>query len=149
MTKTQRFKKVLDMEKTREKEAAQVLVDVRRKVQQREEQLQRLGAYRDDYAQRTGETSSVRLIESRIFLGNINKAIRGQEKLLEADRKDEGKRLAEWQRQRGQVKSMESVVSRAELELRAESLRKEQREGDEQGQRLANRQSQGSMSGMR
>jgi|GEM_PF-1888984 len=86
MKRSHRLQKVLQLSAEKESEAARVLAEAGRKIEEVQCQLESMQRFRKDYSVRMGEQgmalNGLQLHEYRSFLANLGRAIEEQEALL-------------------------------------------------------------------
>ena len=142
MTKSQRVKPVIKVAKNRESEAARVLADGQRVVQERRQRLAELRSYREEYRNRYKKQGSVgmnaqQLRTFRNFLAKLDLAVEQQEQLVNAAQRDLEQKKSKWMEKHFRTKALDNVRGRyLSQEQRAEQ-RAEQKESDERSQRAS------------
>lgn len=138
MTRSERMQPIKHLADTRERDAGAGVAAARRVLEDREQQLAQLRAYRAEYANRAaheGAADAVRLQNYHAFLARLADAIRQQEELVAAARRDLERTTAEWHERRIEAASLGKVVERiADAEQKA-AERREQRDSDERALR--------------
>jgi flagellar FliJ protein len=136
MTKSERLKPLVKVAESKEKNAAKELGECVRIVQERQQRLDQLKQYRQEYAvrfQQEGASgiSAQKMNDYRAFIVRLDAGIKEQERLvIEAQRLLEDKKSF-WHSKRSRTKALDNAVSRYRTdELRAVE-RREQRESDE------------------
>lgn len=141
MKRSQRMRPIVHVAQKKEQEAARRVGEARGELARREQQLEELKQYRDEYAQRfdsegqQGGVSSASLLSYRRFLAQLNTAIEQQGLVVEQARGFVRQRIAEWQETRSRLQAMEKAVGRLRDEEFEQEERREQLETDERGQR--------------
>jgi flagellar FliJ protein len=138
--KSDRFKPVQRLSRSREQDAAKALGESNRAVSEQEQRLAELEQYREEYAryyeQRGREgISGAKLQELQRFLHNLNKAIEQQQQLVAMARQQSELSLNKWQQARGRSKAMDTVADRYRQAEEHDRARQEQKETDEHAQR--------------
>ncbi|WJW74571.1 flagellar export protein FliJ [Thiohalobacter sp. IOR34] len=139
MSRSRRMRPVVEVADRREQQAARILGEARRRLQEEEAKLAQLIEYHADYARRLeagsgASLSAARLQDFRLFLDRLAQAIRQQRERIERQRLDcEEKRLA-WLATRSRSQALDKVVERYQREEQKAAARREQRESDEQAQ---------------
>lgn len=131
---------IVHVAENRQQEAARRLGEARGELMRREQQLEELKSYRDEYAQRferEGEegVSTTALLSFRRFLAQLNTAIEQQGAVVEQARQVVRLRISEWQATRSRLQAMEKAVERLRDEETEFEERQEQGETDERAQR--------------
>lgn len=140
MTKSDRLKPVIKVAENREREAAKVLGDAQKVVQQRKKRLDELTSYRSDYCARfnsadRGARPAALLADFRLFLVRLDEAIVQQQKLLDAGVKELEERKQRWLAERTKTLALDKVAVRLRTQERRQVERKEQKDTDERAQR--------------
>ena len=140
MTKSQRFKPVVEVAESRELAAAKVFGEAQRILRERREKLQELFTYREEYAQKFLQTGAIGMSANemqsfRNFLAKLDAAIAQQQQLVANAMKtlEEKKRL--WLLQNSKKQTLEKVVDKYREQENHANSKKEQREADERAQR--------------
>ncbi len=145
MKRSERLSTVLDLAESREKQAAQHLGEISRKLDAAQRSLENLKNFRENYAARFrqfgDQGQGVRqLLEFRVFLSKINSAVLEQEKAVAHVEKALAKSRADWEAARRQTLGMKTVVDKARVE---ESKVEEKRLQAEQDERAGRRSGRG------
>ena len=140
MKRSKRMRPIVHVAENREQEAARRLGEARGELSRREQQLEELRQYRDEYTQRFesqggGGVDMGALLSFRQFLGQLNVAIEQQEGVVERAREVVRQRIEEWQQTRSRLQAMEKTVERLRDEETELEERREQGETDERAQR--------------
>jgi flagellar FliJ protein len=123
---------------TRERDAGAIVAAARRTVEDRERQLEQLRGYRTEYAKRAateGAADAVRLQNYHAFLARLGDAIRQQEEMVVAARRELEQKLVQWQERRVEAASLGKVVQRIATVEQKAADRREQIETDERALR--------------
>ena len=136
MKDSRRLRPVARFARQQERDAARLLGDQLRMVEQQQKQLDNLLLYREQYvagfeaAGKQGLTV-VQLRDYQLFLSRLDSAILEQQQRLAESRRRCEQSQAEWQHRRGRSKVIDKVIeSRKQAESR-ELERQEQREQDD------------------
>lgn len=140
MTRSDRLKPIQQVAQVRERDAARAFGEAQRRLQDEEQRLAELEAYRNEYLERfrglqqQGITVA-QLLEYQAFLGKLDAALRHQEEIVELRRGDADRRMAAWTDRRTHTRAMERAVENLEeAELQA-GERRDQKALDERNQR--------------
>ena len=136
MKDSRRLRPVARFARQQERDAARLLGDQLRLVEQQQKQLDNLLQYRDQYVagfQAAGKEglTVVQLRDYQLFLSRLDSAIlEQQQRLAESRRRCERSRV-EWQHRHGRSKAIDKVVDNRKQAESREQDRQEQREQDD------------------
>ncbi|MEP6885720.1 MAG: flagellar export protein FliJ [Gammaproteobacteria bacterium] len=141
MMKSKRFEPIQEIAANSADQLSQAMADAGLKVSDLEHQLEQLQSYRDDYlknaAPATGATDALKLQNYSTFMDRLGEALRQQLKNLDTARAEYERRRALWSEKRIEAESLSRVVDRFRREEQHAADRREQREGDDAGLRVA------------
>ena len=142
MTRSKRMKPVVKVAGERERNAARVLGECRRRLAEQEEKLRQLQVYREDYARQFQDAAgqglgAARLQDYRSFLARLNEAIRQQQQVVEQQRAECARQQDRWRDTRTHAKALDKVVERYRSEEHRMASRREQHDSDERAARGA------------
>jgi flagellar FliJ protein len=125
---------------SRERDAARVLADAQRLVQERERKLAELRAYREEYRagfKRSGGVgaSALSLRGFHEFLHRLDRAVEQQEQLVIAAQRELDQRKQLWLEKHFRTKALDHVRERYRTQEQREVARIEQKDADERAQR--------------
>lgn len=131
---------IVHVAENRQQEAARRLGEARGELVRREQQLEELKRYREEYAQRFtreggGGFTTGALLSYRRFLAQLNTAVEQQEVVVAQAREVVRRRITDWQAARSRLQAMEKAVERLRDEELEQEERAEQGESDERAQR--------------
>lgn len=142
MTRSERFKPLVEQAEQREADAVRLLGQCQAKRKQLSEKAAMLKRYRDDYSARFAETGANglnirQMLEYLSFQERLNEAIREQEKQIESVDMELGRHRQNWEAARMRRAGLQKVqVASYHAELQAMEQR-EQREADDRASRSA------------
>jgi flagellar export protein FliJ len=141
MMKSKRFEPIQEIASSSADELSRAMAEAARRVADLERQSEQLTNYRDEYVRNStadqGTMDAVKLQNYRSFLGRLGEALRLHAVNLSQARAEYEKRRMKWSEKRVEAESLGRVVDRFRLEERHAADRREQREGDEAAQRIA------------
>jgi flagellar FliJ protein len=146
--KSQRIKTIVDIKANQEKNALEVLGAVQRKHQSMQEQVEGLRNYRREYQDRFDQlgvkgVNVAQLLEFRSFIDKLDKAIIGQEQLLDSIEAEVKAKRKIWEELHHKTQSLQKVCDSAlKVEMKQEAKR-EQQEQDERASRIGRNNSSG------
>lgn len=140
MTRARRLQPLVRIAARRAQAAAGELAHSRRRAGEIESRLAQLRAYRDEYEQQlqtegVDGVSAERLKSCRIFIEQLNGAIREALERREAAHQHVNNRRGEWLSLHTRCRALEELVERARSTERLYAARREQREADDRAQR--------------
>ena len=124
----------------RERDAARAYGESRRRLDEEQQRLAELEAYRAEYLQRFRALQQdgitvAQLLEYQAFLGKLETALHHQAELVELRRADAERRMAAWTDRRTHTRAMDRAVENLEeAELKA-GERRDQKALDDRNQR--------------
>lgn len=138
--RSQRLKPISRVTQHQERDAARLLGDSRKNLEDQKVKLHELIHYRAEYVGRFQESGrqgcgAVRLQEFQVFLQKLDKALVQQRHLIEKAESDVAIKMRDWLQRRGRHKIMDEVISRYANAEKRDVLRKEQAESDDRNQR--------------
>jgi len=144
MKRSKRMQPIVELADNREREAARQVGAARHELGEREQRLQELIDYRDEYAQRFDQAGAVgldtaTLLSYRQFLSQLHEAIEYQRKVVADGERLVEQRIEEWKQVRTRLEALGKVVERLHREEADAVERQEQKETDEFGQRSGRR----------
>ncbi len=140
MSPSKRFKPVLRVAESNERDAAHQLGDSRRHMQRQQARLDELRQYHDEYLERLRIASrnginAAQLREYQAFLAKLDLAIKEQEAVVLASDKNQLEKKAVWQQKHMRSKVLDNVMQRYQAEEQRAREKREQKEADERNQR--------------
>ncbi|HEY8158918.1 MAG TPA: flagellar export protein FliJ [Methylobacter sp.] len=148
MKKSQRIKTIVDIKATQEKSALEALGAVQRKLQNMQAQVEGLKNYRREYQDRFDQlgvkgVNVAQLLEFRSFIDKLDKAIIGQEQMLNSIEAEMAAKRKIWEELHHKTQSLQKVCDSAlGVEMKQEAKR-EQQEQDERASRIGRNNSSG------
>lgn len=148
MKKSQRIKTIVDIKATQEKNALEALGAVQRKLQNMQNQVDGLINYRQEYRERFEQLGAkgvnvAQLLEFRSFIEKLDKAIIGQERVLDSiDAELKAKRKI-WEGLHHKTQSLQKVCDSALVVEMKQEAKREQLEQDERASRIGRNNSSG------
>jgi len=146
--KSQRIKTIVDIKANQEKNALEVLGAVQRKHQGMQAQVEGLRNYRREYQDRFEQlgvkgVNVAQLLEFRSFIDKLDKAIMGQEKMLDSIEAEVVAKRKIWEELHHKTRSLQKVCDSAlKVEMKQEA-KQEQQEQDERASRIGRNNSSG------
>jgi flagellar FliJ protein len=140
MTRSDRLKPIQQIAQVRERDAARAFGESQRRLQEEEQRLAELEAYRNEYLLRFRERQQqgitvAQLLEYQSFLGKLEAALQHQAEIVHQRRGDADRRMTAWTARRTHTKAMDRAVENlAEAELQA-GERRDQKALDDRNQR--------------
>jgi len=139
-SRTERLRPVARVVASRELEAAKLLNDTQRNLDEREARLNELYAFRAEYLRRLHEQGTegidaTTLIEYQSFLAKLDVAVGQQEELVQRAQRDCAQRRADWSVRHRQSAQYDKVIQHCVEAEREQATRREQRLNDEHGAR--------------
>ncbi len=140
MTGSERLKPIQHVAEVRERDAARSFAESQRRLEEEQQRLSQLEAYRDEYLQRFRRLQQegltvAQLLEYQAFLAKLDAAVRHQAEIVQLRRGDAERRLAAWTDRRTHSRAMERAVDNlADRELQ-DGERREQKALDDRNQR--------------
>ena len=144
MTRSKRMQPVAQVAESRQQEAARLLGERQRVLEEELHRLDQLQEYRGEYARKFedgAEWTGLHVREYRVFLARLNQAIEEQAARVERVRADLEQSRGHWTRCRVHRDAVDKAVDRLQADERRQEDRREQAESDELGQRLRRRES--------
>ncbi len=138
MTRSKRMQPVAQVAESRQQDAARILADRQRALEEQQRRLDQLNEYRGDYASRFEdgqEWIGLNVREYRLFLSRLNEAIEEQAARVERARAELEKSRGHWTQCRVHQDAVGKAMDRFRDEERREEERRDQAESDELGQR--------------
>jgi flagellar FliJ protein len=146
--KSQRIKTIVDIKANQEKSALEALGAVQRKHQGMQAQVEGLRNYRREYQDRFDQlgvkgVNVAQLLEFRSFIDKLDKAIIGQEQMLDSIEAEVKAKRKIWEELHQKTQSLQKVCDSAlKVEMKQEAKR-EQQEQDERASRIGRNNSSG------
>ncbi|WP_161492275.1 flagellar export protein FliJ [Polynucleobacter aenigmaticus] len=117
-------------------EAGERLAKTNQLITEAKAQREQLGTYRDEYVTRnqlilTSGMEVMDLLNYRAFLKNLDRAIIGQEQIVEGYSNLAKNHLALWQASQSKKRSYEVLIEREKLKMHHQELKREQKMMDE------------------
>ena len=138
MKRSTRMEPVAEVAGHREQQEAQRLGGCQRQLDEEENKLRQLIAYREEYAGRlNGQQGmdAVLLRDFRVFLERLNQAIDQQRQRVEQARQACERQRLQWLASRSRAQALDKVTARYRAQERREEERAEQAELDDRAQR--------------
>jgi len=140
MSPSKRFKPVLRVAESNERNAAHQFGDSQRYMQEQEAKLGELRQYHDEYLERFNTASrnginAAQLREYQAFLAKLDLAIKEQEAVVQASDKNQSVKKELWQQKHIRSKVLDNVMQRYQAEEKRILEKREQKEADEKNQR--------------
>jgi flagellar protein FliJ len=136
MTRSDRFEPIKDIADGRERDAGTIVAAAQQVLQQREQQLEQLRRYRDDYtasnAAVLGTVNALKLQNHRAFLARLAEAIRQQEQAVQVAREDYERKREAWRERRVEANALGKAMERFKSEEQRAEAHREQASLDEQ-----------------
>lgn len=148
MKKSQRIKTIVDIKADQEKKALEMLGAAERKHQGMLAQVEGLRNYRREYQDRFDQlgvkgVNVAQLLEFRSFIDKLDKAIIGQEQMLNSIEAEVIAKRRIWEELHHNTQSLQKVCDSAlKVEMKQEAKR-EQQEQDERASRIGRNNSSG------
>ena len=140
MTGSERLRPIQHVAEVRERDAARSFGESQRRLDEEQQRLSQLEAYRDEYLQRFQRLQQegltvAQLLEYQAFLAKLDAAVRHQAEIVQLRRGDAERRREAWTDRRTHSRAMERAVDNlAERELQ-DGERREQKALDDRNQR--------------
>ncbi|MCF6354775.1 MAG: flagellar export protein FliJ [Candidatus Polarisedimenticolaceae bacterium] len=140
MSPSKRFKPVLRVAESNERNAAHQFGDSQRYMQKQQARLDELREYHDEYLERFNTASrngisAAQLREYQAFLAKLDLAIKEQEGVVQASDKNQTEKKELWQQKHIRSKVLDNVMQRYQAEEQRAMEKREQKEADERSQR--------------
>ncbi len=140
MSPSKRFKPVLRVAESHERNAAHQFGDSQRQMQQQEARLGELRQYHDEYLERFNTASrsgisAAQLREYQAFLAKLDVAIKEQEAVVLASSKNRSAKKELWQQKHIRSKVLDKVMQRYQADEQRVQDKREQKETDDNNQR--------------
>lgn len=138
MTRSKRMQPVAQVAESRQRDAARILGERQRVLDEQVRRLEQLHEYRGDYARRFedgAEWIGLNVREYRVFLSRLNQAIEEQALRVDRARAELERSRGQWTRCRVHRDAVGKAMDRFQEEERQQEARREQAENDELGQR--------------
>jgi len=138
MTRSKRMQPVAHVAESRQQDAARILGERQRALDEQQRRLDQLNEYRGDYASRFEdgqEWIGLNVRDYRLFLSRLNEAIEEQSARVERARTELEKSRGRWTECRVHRDAVGKAMDRFHEEERIEEMRRDQAESDELGQR--------------
>ncbi len=148
MKKSQRIKSIVEIKATQEKNALEALGAVQRKLQAMQVQVDGLRNYRKEYQDRFDLLGSrgvnvAQLLEFRSFIDKLDKAIIGQEQVLNSIEAELRIKRKTWEELHHKTQSLQKVCDSALVMEMKQEAKREQLEQDERASRIGRNGSDG------
>lgn len=148
MKKSQRIKTIVEIKATQEKNALEVLGAAQRKLQGMQAQVEGLRNYRKEYQDRFDQLGSrgvnvAQLLEFRSFIDKLDKAIMGQEQMLNSIEVEVTAKRKIWEELHHKTQSLQKVCDSALVVEVKQEAKREQQEQDERASRIGRNNSSG------
>jgi flagellar FliJ protein len=146
--KSQRIKTIVEIKATQEKNALEVLGAVQRKLQGMQAQVEGLRNYRKEYQDRFDQlgvrgVNVAQLLEFRSFIDKLDKAIIGQEQMLDSIKAEVIAKRKIWEELHHKTQSLQKVCDSALVVEMQQEAKREQQEQDERASRIGRNNSGG------
>jgi flagellar FliJ protein len=140
MTGSERLKPIQHVAEVRERDAARSFGESQRRLEEEQQRLSQLEAYRDEYLQRFRRLQQegltvAQLLEYQAFLAKLDAAVRHQAEIVQLRRSDAEGRLATWTDRRTHSRAMERAVENLTDRELQDGERREQKALDDRNQR--------------
>lgn len=140
MTKSQRVKPIIKVAQNRENEAARVLADGQRVVQERRQRLAELRSYREDYRNKYQKQGSAGITAQQLrtfrnFLLKLDQAVEQQEQLVTSAQRDLEQKKSKWMEKHFRTQALDNMRGRYLSQEQLSENRAEQKDSDERSQR--------------
>ena len=140
MSPSKRFKPVLRVAESHERNAAHQFGDSQRHTQEQEAKLDELRHYHDEYLERFNTVSrnginAAQLREYQAFLAKLDLAIKEQEAVVQASSENQSIKKEAWQQKHVRSKVLDKVMQRYKTEEKHVAEKREQKEADDKNQR--------------
>jgi flagellar protein FliJ len=140
MAPSDRLKPVRRVAETRERDAARVLGEAQRQLQDQQAKLEQLLAFQQEYQGRfdtacRGGISAGQLQEYLSFLGRLQQAVAQQEQAVEKSRQASMERRRHWQAKHTRTQAIGKVMARLQEGEQQDQERREQKDTDERALR--------------
>jgi len=144
MSKAKRMQPVARVAQQNSDDAARVLSDSRQQLAVKEQQLEELVAYRDEYANGLKHKSrnglnATQMRDYKQFMNRLNLAIEQQQLALEGASREIETSKQDWLGKHQRARVIDKVVDRHQQQERQDHARQEQRESDEHALRTPRR----------
>lgn len=142
--RSQRLQVIVDLKASQEKKYLEKLGIEQMKQRQKEQQLDNFKAYQKDYAKRHAHimragVSVMQLLEFRVFMDKMNKAIDGEEQVLKNIESSINQLRKDWEASHIHTKKIKQIQKESLLVERRLDEKKEQMEMDERSSTMAAR----------
>lgn len=143
MKKSQRIKTLVELKAMQEKSALEALGVAQRKLSAAQTQVDGLREYRRSYQEGFNQQGGAgigvtRLLEFRSFMDKLDRAIAGQEQILDACEAELINKRKAWEDLHHRTQSLQKVCDAALREESRQESKREQLEQDERASRLGN-----------
>jgi flagellar FliJ protein len=139
MTRSKRMQPVATVAHNRQQNAARIMGERQRSLDDQQQRLQELNNYRDEYARRfeggAESMAGINMRDYRLFLSRLNEAIEEQARRVEQARAALEQSRGQWTTTRVHSDAVNKVVERMQADERRAEDRREQKENDEFSQR--------------
>ena len=140
MSPSKRFKPVLRVAESHERNAAHQFGSSQRHMQEQEAKLGELRQYHDEYLERFNTASrnginAAQLREYQAFLAKLDSAIKEQEAVVLASSKNQSVKKEAWKQKHIRSKVLDKVMQRYQADEQREENKREQKETDDKNQR--------------
>lgn len=136
MTRSDRMQPIKDIADSRERDAGSIVALAQQVLKEREQQLEQLKHYRDEYArdngQSVGAVDGMRLQNYRAFVQRLSDAIRQQEQAVRLAREDYERKRDAWSERRIEARTLDRAIEKMRGQERKVEDRREQHSMDEQ-----------------
>jgi flagellar FliJ protein len=144
MSKAKRMQPVARIAQQNADDAARVLADSRRQLTAKQQQLDELIAYRDEYARgleqkSKGGLTAMQMRDYNQFLSRLNLAIEQQQLALEGAYREIESSKRVWLGKHRHARAIDKVVDRHRQREQRDHARQEQQDSDEHAQRRPRR----------
>jgi flagellar FliJ protein len=140
MSPSKRFKPVQRVAASKEQEAARMMGQAKKSLQQEEAKLEQLELYHQEYLIRFQQTaakgmSATQLQEYRAFLARLDEAIKQQQDVVAASAVNHSSTKNIWKKKHSRTQALNKAVERFRKQEQTVADKQEQKDNDEHSQR--------------
>ncbi|MGD8911619.1 MAG: flagellar export protein FliJ [Candidatus Thiodiazotropha sp.] len=140
MSPSKRLKPVQRFAASKEQEAARMMGQAKKSLQQEEAKLDQLNLYHQEYLIRFQQMSakgmsSTQLQEYRAFLAKLDEAIKQQQEVVAASAVNHSSTKNTWKKKHSRTQALNKAVERFRKQEQTVADKREQKENDEHSQR--------------
>ncbi len=136
MTRSERMQPIKELARHRERDAGSIVSAAQQTLQEREQQLEQLKRYREEYASgsgsQVGAVDGMRLQNYRAFVQRLNDTISQQEQAVRVAREDYESKRDAWRVRRVEAQTLDRAIEKMRGQERRTEDRREQHSMDEQ-----------------